>query len=32
MGRKEMADKVYNTSFFWFYYFYTQVCPLLRRT
>jgi hypothetical protein len=32
VGRSEWTAKVYNASFFWFYYYYTLVCPLLRRT
>jgi hypothetical protein len=32
VGSKEMAAKGYYTNWFWFYYFFAQVCPLLRRT
>ncbi len=32
VGGKETAVKGYYTKGFWFYYYFAQVCPLLRRT
>ena len=32
VGGKETAVKGYDTKGFWFYYYFAQVCPLLRRT
>lgn len=32
MGGSTMTAKRYDASWFWFYYFFAQVCPLLRRT
>ena len=32
VGRKAMTAKKYFTIWYWFYYFFAQVCPLLRRT
>jgi hypothetical protein len=30
--RKEMATKILSNNWYWFYYFYAPVCPMLRRT